>query len=48
MLTDAHSIVWGLTVGVPVGFAIVGVLELFGKDTAVGQFWQAFKDEAGE
>jgi hypothetical protein len=45
MLTDAHLILWGLTVGVPVGFVIIGILELFGEDTAVGEFWQAFKEE---
>ena len=48
MLTDANVIIVGLTVGVPVGFVLIGFLELFCEDTMIGEFWQGFKDEAGE
>ena len=48
MLTDANWIVAGLTIGVPIGFVLIGFLEMFGEDTMIGEFWQGFKDEAGE
>jgi hypothetical protein len=48
MLTDANWIVAGLAIGVPVGFVLIGIMELFGEDTAIGEFWQAFKEEGRE
>ena len=45
-MTDAHWIVWGLFVGVPVGLVLMGFMELFETGSKPGEFWQAFKDEA--
>jgi len=48
MLTDPEFVIYGLTIGVPFGLVLAGLLELVNRDSTLGEFWQGFKDEMAE
>jgi len=47
-LTDAEFVIRGLSVGVPIGLVLAGLLQLVDQDSTLGEFWQGFKDEMSE
>ena len=46
ILTDPEWLFYGAAVGIPIGIALFGFMELIEPDSPWGEFWEAFKDEA--